>query len=114
MNNNYSGLQRADGMEFSEEPAAESDVENLYAAAQRLPVGDRAELVKKLLGSSQDTTFSFGMGSHSSVNANTMYQFNLTDHRDVAAVLEAIASRIRSEPQGTTKEGQDASNERSE
>lgn len=50
---------------------AGTEVDNLYEAAKHLSVEQKAELVKKLLGSQKETTLSGK--SYSSVNAETVY-----------------------------------------
>ena len=83
---------------------AESDVDSLYDAAKELPAEQRAELVKKLLGSQEGTTLSFG---NSSVSAETVYQINLTSREEMALVLEAIAGKIRTDSSPISEQGKD-------
>ena len=97
MENRFDKIERADDM-------AESEVDSLYDAAKELPVEQRAELVRKLLGSPEGTTLSFG---NSSVGAETVYQINLTSREEMALVLEAIAGKIRSDSSPPSDEDKD-------
>ena len=97
MENRFDKIERADDM-------AESEVDGLYDAAKELPVEQRAELVRKLLGNSEGTTLSFG---NSSVGAETVYQINLTSREEMALVIEAIAGKIRSDSSPPSDEDKD-------
>ncbi|MEI6444400.1 MAG: hypothetical protein WCO29_15035 [Nostocales cyanobacterium ELA583] len=64
---------------------------------EHLSIDEKANLVKKLLPIKDDNSFTITM-RNSQVHANTVYQFNLNSKDEIADLWEAIADRIRNNP----------------
>lgn len=90
MDNRLDELVKVEGVSSMQQP---SEADSVYEKAKNLPIDERVELVKRLLGNHGTTTVCFG---NSSVTADTVYQINLMSPDDMALVLEAIASKIKS------------------
>ena len=69
----------------------------LESAMEHLSTDEKANLVKKLLPIKDDNSFTITMRS-SQIHANTVYQFNLNSKDEIADLWEAIADRIRNNP----------------
>jgi hypothetical protein len=69
----------------------------LESAIEHLSIDEKANLVKKLLPIKDDNSFTITM-INSQVHANTVYQFNLNSKDEIADLWEAIADRIRNNP----------------
>jgi hypothetical protein len=77
--------------------SAEEKLAFLEKALEHLTIDEKAKLVKKLLPVKDDNSCTITMGN-SQVHANTVYQFNLNSKDEIADLWEAIADRIRNNP----------------
>jgi hypothetical protein len=71
------------------------DVEKLMKDCDRLSPEEKAKLVKRLLGDSSLNVI-IGSSCSSHLTADTIYQINLSASDQIADILDAIASKIRS------------------
>jgi len=69
----------------------------LESAMEHLSTDEKAKLVEKLLPIKDDNSFTITM-RNSQIHANTVYQFNFNSKDEIADLWEAIADRIRNNP----------------
>ncbi len=72
----------------------ERKVDDLYSVVEDLPVEQKAELIKRLIKSS-DLNVTFG---NNQLSGTIIVQINTMDQGALAEILQAIASRIATEP----------------
>lgn len=72
----------------------ERKIDDLYSVVEDLPVEQKAELIKRLIKAS-DLNVTFG---NNQLSGTIIVQINTMDQGALADILQAIASRITSEP----------------
>ncbi|NJK28780.1 MAG: hypothetical protein HC851_24810 [Acaryochloris sp. RU_4_1] len=68
--------------------------QNLVDLAENLPIDDKAELVQRLLGQTPGLSVVFG---NNQLSGQIIVQINTTDREALGDILDAIATRIRTE-----------------
>ena len=73
----------------------EDKVEALFQQFEQLSPDQKVELVSRILRSDANLVVMWGGGSNNHVTDSTIFQINLMNNDQVADVLDAVASRIR-------------------